>query len=71
MNFGENVKRLREAHSYTQAELASMAGVSQSVLSQYETSAKSPNVFVAVKLARLLGTTVDELVNGKQEGRCS
>lgn len=65
MNFGDNVRTLREQHGYSQLELSAMVGVSQPTFAQYETSAKSPNVFVAIKIARLLGTTVEELVNGK------
>lgn len=67
MAFGENVRTLREKAGYTQAELANLLGVSQPVYCQYETGAKAPTVYTAVKLARRLGTTCEKLVEGNEE----
>ena len=66
MNFGENVKTLRVKQGFTQTEISEMLGVSQTVYAQYELSGRAPNVFTAVKLARILGTTVEDLVFGKE-----
>lgn len=63
MAFSENVKRLREENGLTQAELASQAGVSQPMIAQYETGLKIPSIVVGVILAKILGTTCEELVN--------
>ena len=61
MNFGDNVRALREKRGLTQGELSEAVGVQQSTFCQYELGAKAPNVYVAVKIARILGTTVEEL----------
>ena len=62
MNFGDNVRVLREKRGITQAELSAMVGVAQPTFAQYETGSKAPNVYTAVKLARSVGTTVEEFV---------
>lgn len=64
MAFADNIKRLREAKNYSQAELAEMVGVSQPMINYLETGRKIPTVFLAVDIARKLDTTVEELVNG-------
>lgn len=64
MAFADNIKRLREAKNYSQAELAEMVGVSQPMINYIETGRKIPTVFLAVDIARKLDTTVEELVNG-------
>ena len=64
MSFADNVKRLREAKNYSQAELAELVGVSQPMITYLETGRKIPTVFLAVDIARKLETTVEELVNG-------
>ena len=66
MAFGDNLRALREKHGYSQIELGSMVGVSAVAISQYEIGSRAPTVFVAVKLARVLGTTVEELVTAKE-----
>lgn len=66
MNFGDNVRTLRENHGYSQVEVSEYLGISQPTYAQYETGSKAPNVYTAVKLAKLLGTTVEDLVLRKE-----
>ena len=61
MNFGDNVRATRERLGISQSEISKAVGVAQATFAQYETGAKAPNVYVAVKIARLLGTTVEQL----------
>lgn len=68
MAFADNVKRLREAKNYSQAELAELVGVSQPMINYLETGRKIPTVFLAVDIARKLDTTVERLVDGGDEG---
>lgn len=65
MAFEENLREARKAKGLTQEEVAKYLGVSQSAVAQYELGAGAPNIKVAVRLARLLGTTCEELVEGK------
>lgn len=64
MAFADNLKCLREAKNYSQAELAEMVGVSQPMINYLETGRKIPTVFLAVDIARKLDTTVEQLVDG-------
>jgi putative transcriptional regulator len=69
MAFADNVKRLREAKNYSQAELAELVGVSQPMINYLETGRKIPTVFLAVDIARNLETTVEQLVDGDEGGQ--
>lgn len=64
MGFGDNIRNLRLKNGYTQDDMAKYLGVSQSVYCQYETGAKAPSVYTAVKIAERLGATCEELVRG-------
>lgn len=69
MAFAENLKKLREEKGYSQAELAEKVGIAQSMIAQYERYMKVPTIIVAVDIARVLGTTCEELVKGEQNER--
>ena len=64
MAFSDNAKRLREEKQYTLAELGKLVGVSQQVIGDYEKGKKLPTIVTGVDLAKALGTTVEELVEG-------
>lgn len=63
MALAENIKRLREEKGLTQAELASLVGVAQPAVAQYEMGNKVPTIIVGVQLAKRLNTTCEKLVN--------
>ena len=61
--FGDRLIRAREQRGWTQQELAARAGIRYETISRIEHGAhKEPRVYVAVALAKALGTTVDYLV---------
>lgn len=60
------VRALRKAHRLTQAELAQTVGVSRQTVVAIEQGDYAPSVFLALRLARTLATTVEELF-GDQE----
>jgi transcriptional regulator with XRE-family HTH domain len=62
--FGNNVKRLRAAHSLTQEALAEKADVSRRYLQEIESGAKLPTVPVLARLRRGLGCLWDDLLKG-------
>lgn len=64
MAFAENLKKLREEKGYSQAELAEKVGIAQSMITQYERYMKVPTIIVGVELAKVLGTTCENLVEG-------
>lgn len=68
MAFQDNVKRLRDEKRYTQAELGELVGVAQQVIADYEGGKYRPSIETGVRLANALGTTVERLVDGGDEG---
>lgn len=66
MNFSEKLKTFRLKEGYTQAELASLIGTDRSSISKYESGLVVPDMYKAVKLARIMRTTCEELANGKE-----
>ena len=56
------LKEIRTEKHISQAEIASACGVSQSSIVGYENGRCTPNPETLVKMARILGCTVDELL---------
>ena len=54
--------RLRELRPMGQIEFASLMGVSQSVVSRWETGDKEPSAGELVRMSRVIGCTVDALL---------
>ena len=61
-SLGERLARLRKERGYTQTELARIIGTRQTIVSDYECERIRPHIEMAVRLARALEVTVDELV---------
>lgn len=55
------MKLERTKRALTQAELADLAGVTRKSINAIETGNMVPSTILALKLARALGVTVDEL----------
>ena len=61
--FGQKVRAAREERGLTQAELAARARLSQAHLSFLEQDQREPSLSIAVRLARELGISLDELAS--------
>lgn len=61
----QNLERLRTERQLTQEELAKRVGVSQPAIAQYEKGTATPRLYVTIRLATALSTTVEELI-GKE-----
>jgi ribosome-binding protein aMBF1 (putative translation factor) len=59
--FGQRIRSAREAKGESQVSLAAAAGISQGYLSQIETDDREPTFSIAVRLARALDLSLDEL----------
>ena len=57
-----NILKIRTEKGLTQAQLAEMLNVQQSMISMIENEERNPSVDVLLKLAAALGVTVDELI---------
>ncbi len=64
MNFGKNCKTLRESRGMSQSELADKVGVRPPMINYIEAGTKLPSLALGLRIADILGTTVDELCRG-------
>ena len=58
---GNRLREARSRHGLTQADLAQRAGVSRKTINTVENGIFVPSVLLALRLARTLGMTVEEL----------
>lgn len=64
MNFGANVKKVREKVNLTQVELANAASVTPAMINQIEKGIRNPSVLVGFEIAKALEVSLDELCKG-------
>ena len=62
---GATIKRLREAKSLTQSQLAERLGVTAKAVSKWETGKGLPDITLIEPLAIALGVSVPELISGE------
>lgn len=67
-DIGARVRALRDERGLTQAKLADALGLTQSNVSAMERGDRGLTIHQAVKLARILHVTVDELLTGARPG---
>ena len=60
--FGDRVKQVREAHNYSQVQLATMLHVSRQTVSNWENNNIMPSIEMLIKLADLFGVSTDFLL---------
>lgn len=65
MTLGTRINRLRTEKKLSQGELAEALGVSRQSISKWETDSSVPELDKLMKLSRLFGITLDELVTGE------
>lgn len=57
----------RKKAGLTQREVAALMGVDQSAVSLWENEKNNPRMAIVVKLSKLYGCTVDELLTGDEK----
>ncbi|MFA6175534.1 MAG: helix-turn-helix transcriptional regulator [Phycisphaerae bacterium] len=62
--FGLNVRQRRESLTFTQEKLAERAELDPSYISGIERGVRNPSVTSIVRVAKALGTTASELLEG-------
>jgi transcriptional regulator with XRE-family HTH domain len=67
-DIGARVRVLRDERGLTQAKLAAALGLTQSNVSAMERGDRGLTIHQAVKLARILHVTVDQLLTGERSG---
>lgn len=69
---GGNLKRIRLEKGLSIRELQRMSGVSHTIIMNIESGkSKNPTIISIMKLAKTLDVTIDELIYGKKEKKCS
>jgi len=63
---GHRVKQARKHAGLTQLQLASLIGVHRTVIARIENGTHSPNVTLALKIAKALRTKVEALFGGER-----
>ncbi len=63
-NVGNNLKSFREKRGLSQNKLARKSDVTNTAISSYEHSDKTPNLATSAKLAKALDISIDQLVYG-------
>ena len=58
----KNYEKIRDAHGYTDYRVAKETGISTSTLSEWKSNISKPKVDKLLKIAKLFGITLDELV---------
>lgn len=65
-SFSDRLKQYRRDKNLTQQQLADMLGVSNKTVSRWESGGGYPDIPLLVPLARALGVTVDDLLEGEK-----
>ena len=66
--FGERIKALRKQNNMTQEQLAEALYLeNKATISSYENNRRMPSADILSEMARVLGTTIDYLLNGEKE----
>ncbi len=68
MSFWENVEILRKEQNTSYRWIASQMGVSETTVSSMRKTGTEPRACEAVKIAKALGTTVEDLVGEEHDG---
>ena len=66
-DFGIRLADLRRAKGYSQFQLGTLVGVTDKAVSKWENGTAKPRVSVIMKLAAILGVTMEELLYDSQE----
>ncbi len=66
MNIGENIYKYRTSSGMSQTDLANALEVSRQSVSKWENNSAVPDLDRIVKMSRLFGVTLDELVFGNK-----
>ena len=67
MNIGMNIKNRREKLGITQKQMVENLSLTQSMIAQVERGTKIPNMILGLAIARMLGCTMEDLVEDAKD----
>ena len=62
-----NIRELRESRNISQKELGELVGVSRQTINYIELGKTSPKITVALKIAKIFNTPVEEIFELEEE----
>ncbi len=62
MNFGENLKKFREANQLTQAQISKLLGMTRQAYAKYEQGKREPNFSTLKQIVNILNCSYDDLL---------
>ncbi|MEE0298739.1 MAG: helix-turn-helix transcriptional regulator [Christensenellales bacterium] len=65
MSIGQNIKRIREAHGLSQAELTQIAGVTDKAVSTWENDIKTPRMGAIQRMADYFHILKSDIIEDK------
>ena len=65
---GENIYRILKERHMTQKELAARIHVQEPTLSKWMTGQRQPSAYALLRISRVLGVTMEELMEGVEDG---
>ena len=65
MDFGQQIKKVRNDHGLTQEEMANKLNVSRQTISSWENNRNLPDLELVVQIAEKFNLSVDELLTGE------
>lgn len=65
-NIGSNIRTVREKIGLSQSKLADKCGISNTMLSNYETGKKTPGLITIANIARCLNVSIERLYYGDE-----
>lgn len=66
-SFGQHLKHIRKAKGISQGQLAELMELDPSHVSRYERDQTQPSISVAIKFAKVLDVSLNELAYGSEE----
>ena len=60
--FGKSLREIRKKNGWTQEQLAKKLNTTKQVISKYENSQRSPNIYIAREYADVLGVSLAEML---------
>ena len=66
VEFGEQLRRAREAKGMTQQSLAEQLYVTRQSVSRWECGDRYPDLLTTTKIAQILDVSLDDLLSGKE-----
>ena len=69
MSEGENIKKYRNRKGMTQVQLAEAVTVTHPMITAYERGTKNPSLQVAFEISKVLGCTLEDLLEPQKESK--